>query len=85
LVNTSFNVRGEPIARAPEDAFRGRMGAEIEVLIVGPSVSEEATGSGAEAPLSQRLGAAPTGMAVPVEYGNKPGGSVSGGFFSRRP
>jgi hypothetical protein len=32
LVNTSFNVRGEPIARAPEDAFRGRMGAEIEVL-----------------------------------------------------
>ena len=35
LVNTSFNVRGEPIACTPEDAFRCFMGTEIEVLIVG--------------------------------------------------
>ena len=35
LVNTSFNVRGEPIACTPEDAFRCLMGTEIEVLIVG--------------------------------------------------
>ena len=35
LVNTSFNVRGEPIACTPEDAFRCLMGTEIEVLVVG--------------------------------------------------
>ena len=35
LVNTSFNVRGEPIACTPEDAFRCFMGTEIEVLVVG--------------------------------------------------
>lgn len=33
--NTSFNVRGEPIACTPEDAFRCLRGAEIEVLVVG--------------------------------------------------
>jgi len=32
LVNTSFNVRGEPIVCTPEDAFRGFMGSEIDVL-----------------------------------------------------
>ena len=35
LVNTSFNVRGEPIVCSPEDAFRCFMGTEIEVLTVG--------------------------------------------------
>ena len=35
LVNTSFNVRGEPIACTPEDAFRFLMGSDIEVLIAG--------------------------------------------------
>lgn len=35
LVNTSFNVRGEPIVCTPEDAFRCFMGTEIEVLVVG--------------------------------------------------
>jgi carbamoyltransferase len=35
LVNTSFNVRGEPIACTPEDAFRCFMGSEIEVLVTG--------------------------------------------------
>jgi carbamoyltransferase len=35
LVNTSFNVRGEPIVNTPEDAFRCFMGSEIEVLVVG--------------------------------------------------
>jgi carbamoyltransferase len=34
LVNTSFNVRGEPIVGTPEDAFRCFMGSEIEVLAV---------------------------------------------------
>ena len=35
LVNTSFNVRGEPIVHTPEDAFRCFMGSDIEVLAVG--------------------------------------------------
>jgi carbamoyltransferase len=35
LVNTSFNVRGEPIVCAPEDAFRCFMGSEIELLVAG--------------------------------------------------
>ena len=34
LVNTSFNVRGEPIVCTPEDAFRCFMGTEIESLAV---------------------------------------------------
>ena len=35
LVNTSFNVRGEPIVCSPEDAFRCFMGTEIEMLAIG--------------------------------------------------
>jgi carbamoyltransferase len=35
VVNTSFNVRGEPIVCTPEDAFRCFMGTEIEYLAVG--------------------------------------------------
>ena len=33
IVNTSFNVRGEPIVCTPEDAFRCFMGTEIELLV----------------------------------------------------
>jgi len=35
LVNTSFNVRGEPIVCVPEDAFRCFMGTELDVLAIG--------------------------------------------------
>ncbi len=35
LINTSFNVRGEPIICTPTDAFRCFMGSEIESLAVG--------------------------------------------------
>jgi carbamoyltransferase len=35
LVNTSFNVRGEPIVCTPEDAFACFMGTEIEFLAIG--------------------------------------------------
>ncbi len=35
LVNTSFNVRGEPIVGSPEDAFRCFMGTDIERLAIG--------------------------------------------------
>ena len=35
LVNTSFNVRGEPIVCTPADAFRCFMGTELDVLAIG--------------------------------------------------
>ncbi len=35
IVNTSFNVRGEPIVCTPEDAFWCFMGSDIEVLVIG--------------------------------------------------
>ena len=38
LVNTSFNVRGEPIVCTPEDAFRCFMGNELDILVVGNCV-----------------------------------------------
>jgi carbamoyltransferase len=41
LVNTSFNIRGEPIVSTPEDAFRCLMGTEIELLVVGNSIMEK--------------------------------------------
>jgi carbamoyltransferase len=41
LVNTSFNVRGEPIVCTPEDAFHCFMGTEIEVLVAGNCVLQK--------------------------------------------
>ena len=35
LVNTSFNVRGEPIVNSPEDAFNCFMGNNLDKLIIG--------------------------------------------------
>ena len=35
VVNTSFNVRGEPIVRTPEDAYRCFMRTEMDALVVG--------------------------------------------------
>jgi carbamoyltransferase len=35
LVNTSFNVRGEPIVCNPEDAFKCFMGTELDCLVIG--------------------------------------------------
>jgi len=34
LVNTSFNVRGEPIVCSPTDAFRCFMGTELDILVI---------------------------------------------------
>jgi len=34
LINTSFNVRGEPIVCTPEDALRCFMGTEMDVLVL---------------------------------------------------
>lgn len=41
IVNTSFNVRGEPIICTPEDAFRCFMGTELDLLVVGNSLLEK--------------------------------------------
>ena len=41
LVNTSFNVRGEPIVSTPEDAFFCFMGTELDLLVVGNCVLEK--------------------------------------------
>ena len=41
IVNTSFNVRGEPIVGSPEDAFRCFMGSDIDVLTVGDCYLEK--------------------------------------------
>jgi len=38
LVNTSFNVRGEPIVESPKDAFRCLMGTELDLLIIGNAI-----------------------------------------------
>jgi carbamoyltransferase len=35
LVNTSFNIRGEPIVCTPEDAYRCFMGTDMDVLVMG--------------------------------------------------
>ena len=35
LVNTSFNVRGEPIVNTPTDAFNCFMGTELDKLVIG--------------------------------------------------
>jgi carbamoyltransferase len=42
LVNTSFNVRGEPIVLTPEDAFRCFMGTGLDVLVCGNCFMEKA-------------------------------------------
>ncbi len=42
LVNTSFNVRGEPIVCTPQDAFRCFMGNELDLLVVGNCVLRKA-------------------------------------------
>ncbi len=38
IVNTSFNVRGEPIVESPEDAFRCLMGTDLDFLAVGNAI-----------------------------------------------
>ena len=35
LVNTSFNIRGEPIVCSTEDAYRCFMGTDLDILICG--------------------------------------------------
>ncbi|MBI4395181.1 MAG: carbamoyltransferase, partial [Candidatus Omnitrophica bacterium] len=41
IINTSFNVRGEPIVCTPEDAFRCFMRTEMDYLVVGNFVLDK--------------------------------------------
>ena len=41
LVNTSFNVRGEPIVNTPTDAFNCFMGTELDFLVIGDCILEK--------------------------------------------
>jgi carbamoyltransferase len=41
LVNTSFNVRGEPIVESPDDAFKCLMGTDIDLLVIGNCILEK--------------------------------------------
>jgi carbamoyltransferase len=36
IINTSFNVRGEPLVCTPEDAFKCFMRTEMDYLVMGP-------------------------------------------------
>jgi carbamoyltransferase len=38
LVNTSFNVRGEPIVCTPQDAYRCFLATEMDALVLGPVI-----------------------------------------------
>ncbi len=52
LVNTSFNVRGEPIVCTPADAFRCFMRMDIDCLAIGPCFLRK----GAQEPSLKRVG-----------------------------
>ncbi len=42
LVNTSFNIRGEPIVRSPEDAWRCFAGTAMDLLVIGDCIVDKA-------------------------------------------
>jgi carbamoyltransferase len=49
LVNTSFNVRGEPIVCTPQEAYRCFLATEMDVLALGPFVLDKSSrGSGVD-------------------------------------
>ena len=41
IVNTSFNVRGEPIVNTPKDAFNCFMGTDLDYLVIGNCVLDK--------------------------------------------
>ncbi len=41
IVNTSFNVRGEPIVNTPENAFNCFMGTELDYLVIGNCILDK--------------------------------------------
>jgi len=57
LVNTSFNVRGEPVVCTPDDAYRCFMNTEMDGLVLGSFVLERAAQPGK--PLARRVALQP--------------------------
>ena len=43
IINTSFNVRGEPIVCTPQDAYRCFMRTQIDYLVLGPFLLDKKT------------------------------------------
>jgi carbamoyltransferase len=41
LVNTSFNVRGEPIVESPEDAIKCFLSTDLDALVIGSFIVEK--------------------------------------------
>jgi len=41
IINTSFNVRGEPIVNSPKDAFNCFMGTELDYLVIGNCILDK--------------------------------------------
>ena len=41
LINTSFNIRGEPIVCTPKDAFKCFMGTDLDALVINNFVLEK--------------------------------------------
>ena len=41
IINTSFNVRGEPIVNTPKDAFNCFMGTEMDKLVIGNCILDK--------------------------------------------
>jgi carbamoyltransferase len=48
MINTSFNVRGEPIVCTPEDAYRCFMRTEMDYLVLGPFLLDKQLQTGFE-------------------------------------
>jgi carbamoyltransferase len=58
LVNTSFNVRGEPIVCTPDDAYRCFLRTHMEYLVMGSYLLDKA----AQPPPPEELRAGPLGL-----------------------
>ena len=41
VINTSFNIRGEPIVNTPSDAFNCFMGTDLDYLIIGNCILDK--------------------------------------------
>ena len=41
MINTSFNVRGEPIVCTPKDAFNCFMGTDLDYLVIGDYILDK--------------------------------------------
>ena len=72
LLNTSFNLRGEPIVSTPEDAMRTFVRSDIDAMLLGPAlVTRDDIGETPDAvvsdePVTRLQAMAPAGMALGI-------------------